>query len=108
MHVYGPSSSRAHCILVRSINNNRLKMLLFNAMGESLNQIVLIVVWVKIQHTRDHEGPQTRINPDNNIDNEFYCIFIEFPNHVLIIMVYLSNSQRHRKRSRLRQLATKW
>jgi hypothetical protein len=47
--------------------------------------IQLLVVYDKIQYTRDENGTTFCINEDNNIDNELYCAVSELPNHVYFI-----------------------
>ena len=44
-----------------------------------------MVVYDKIQYTRDENGTTFCINEDNNIDNELYCAVSELPNHVYFI-----------------------
>ena len=49
------------------------------------SNIQLLVVYGKIQYTRDENRTTFCINEDNNIDNELYCAVSELPNHVYFI-----------------------
>ena len=50
-------------------------------------QSFLITIFAKLTNrTRDEKGPHSRINLDNNIDNELYCSSIDFPNHACILL----------------------
>ena len=60
----GPLSSRAYCIFVQSTNSNVLGTLAIRDVNNCVTQKSLLVDLVKIQYTRDNEGPHFCINVD--------------------------------------------
>jgi hypothetical protein len=64
IHKYGPSPSRVCCIFAQLTNSNILGKLPIRDSNNRVNWKLLLVDLVKIQHTRDGEGPDLWINVD--------------------------------------------
>ena len=44
-----------------------------------------------MQYARDDEGPYFCISQNKNIDNDLYCSYKEFPNHLGLLTMVIRN-----------------